>query len=876
MAEYNLGSAKGRIVVDYDGTGVDRAKEGIEGVGKTSQNTDAQLNKMATGMAVAGAVIAGGFALAVNSASSFEKRMSAISAVSGATGADLEAVRQKALQLGKDTAFSAGEAASAIEELAKAGISLPDIMNGAADATVALAAAGEVDLTTAATIASNAMNQFGLTAQDMTGVVDNIAGAANASAIDVNQFGMSLSQVGAVANLAGVNFEDTATAIALLGNAGIVGSDAGTSLKTMLNNLQPVTDKQIGLFKDLGLMTAEGANQFYTAEGKLKSLGEVAGILQGSLAGLTDQQKQMALETLFGSDAIRAAAVLADEGAEGFAALAEEMGRTSAAEVAATRMDNLAGSLEEMQGSLETLAIAVGTILIPIIRDLVDRLTELFNWFLSLDEGTQKTIIAVIGVVGGLLLLGATVIKTVMFIKKLHAIFMMLKGLAWLRTFMTFLFGPWGLIILAVAALAFLIWKNWDTIKGWLITAWKAIKTAFSATWDAISAAISLYITIWRTIITTFLTVLLAIWTTIWNAIVATVTTVFEFIKAVITLYVSIWIAIITTAINVIQAIWNAFWGVFGALVKAVWELIVAVINLQIALVMFAIRTFLNVLMIIWKAIWNGIVLVATTVWNTIKAVIFAVLNFLRPYIEAALNFIKSVIVTVWNAVSSVTSAVWNAIKGIVSAAWNALAGFVSAGVGRVKAIISGLAVIARVIGGYFADAFNAARGKVEELIRFVSGIAGRILSAVGNLGRLLYNAGKDIIQGLIDGVTAMIGKLTDKLKSITKLIPDKKGPPSSDRKLLEENGELIMAGLIRGINSQVPTLERILRGVTTDIPVTVHSAMDLPAPAAAGGGGDTWSIGEVSIPAKDIAEMQSVTEFFDTIRQSARKKVGA
>lgn len=440
MADYNLGTARGVIEIEYRGNGADQARRDLSGLGGAAQSASARVNEQANSMLKAGGTIAAGLGFAVKSAADFEKRLSAVQAVSGASADEMEQLRQKSLQLGAETAFSAGESAAAIEELVKAGLSVQDVMNGAADATVNLAAAGEIGMPEAAAIASNAMNQFNLTAEDMVGVVDNIAGAANASAIDVGEFGYSLGQVGAVANLAGATFADTATAIALMGNAGIKGSDAGTSLKSMLSNLQPTTEKQISLMEELGIVTEDGANRFYDAQGNLKSLADVSGILQDALKGQTKQQKQATLETLFGSDAIRAAAIMADAGAKGFDDMATAMNKVSAADVAKTRMDNLHGSIEALKGSLETLMIQIGTPLLNGLRMIVDAVTSVVNVFLSLPPGIQEAL-AVFALVlsAGLLLVGLFL--------KIKAAVMAAGGV------MALLSNPIGWIVLAIAAL---------------------------------------------------------------------------------------------------------------------------------------------------------------------------------------------------------------------------------------------------------------------------------------------------------------------------------------------------------------------------------------------------------------------------------------
>lgn len=466
MSDYNLGTARGVIEIEYNGNGAKQATADMRGAGNAAEDASRKTSRAGTHLLAGGAAIAGGLALAVKSAADFEKQLSNVAAVSGATDSEMEGLRNKALQLGKDTQFSASESAQAIEELVKAGLSVQDVMNGAADATVNLAAAGEISMPEAATIASNAMNQFGLAAEDMVGVADNIAGAANASAIDVKEFGYSLSQVGAVANLAGANFADTATAIALLGNAGIKGSDAGTSLKSMLNNLQPTTIKQIDLMTELGIVTEDGANRFYDAQGNLKGLADVSQVLQTSLKGMTKQQKQATLETLFGSDAIRAAAVLADNGAKGFDKMAESMSKVSAEDVAKTKMDNLAGSVEQLKGSLETLMIMVGTPLLHAIRGLVDGLTGFLNLVLELPGPVLEAATTFLGLVSAGLLLAGVILKVRAAIQAGGAAAALLSG-------------PIGLIIVAIAALvaAFVyFYKNNEKFRTFVQQMAKAIK----------------------------------------------------------------------------------------------------------------------------------------------------------------------------------------------------------------------------------------------------------------------------------------------------------------------------------------------------------------------------------------------------------------
>lgn len=384
---------------------------------------------------------------AIKVAADFEQQLSAIAAVSSkaevATVGGLKAIGDAALQLGKDTSFSATEAAAGMEEMVKAGVSLTDVMGGGAKAALDLAAAGAIEVSEAATIASNAMNAFALSGKDLPNIVDTLANAANASATDIHQLGFALASVGAVAHGIGLSLEDTTTAVALLAQAGLKGSDAGTSLKTMLLNLSPSTKVATAEMEKLGIITVSGArsqddlvtalkgseagqkalatmqkngtvtaeglwnaahrlglksvegtknftdwsnatanvsNQFFDAQGNTKSMAEIAGVLQHATANLTKEQKINALQTIFGSDAIRAATILAEQGAEGINQLTEaEKAVGGASAVAKERLNNLKGALEQLGGSWEVIRIKIGTPFLPILTRGAQALTKALN-----------------------------------------------------------------------------------------------------------------------------------------------------------------------------------------------------------------------------------------------------------------------------------------------------------------------------------------------------------------------------------------------------------------------------------------------------------------------------------------------------------------
>lgn len=494
MPNFDLGSAEGKIVIDASGVdkGVDQANQSLGRLGKGSGNTAGALQAVGGSMLGVGTIAVGAFGLAVKSAADFESQISGIEAVSQGTEEQMERVRQKALKLGADTKFSAGEAAGAIEELSRKGIDLEDVLGGAADAVVNLSAATGTQLETSATIAANAMNVFGIDAKDLDRVVNQIAGF-DVVGSSVEDFGMALTQSGAVADLVGLSFEDLTVAIAAMSKAGINSSDAGTSIKTFLNNLQPTTEKQIALAKELGIVTEDGTNNFYDQNGQLKSMQEVAGVLSGAVSGLTDQQKQLALETLFGSDAIRAAAVIAEQGAPGFAALSAQIGEVDAGEQAAIRMDNLSGSIEQLKGSVETYLIAAGTPFLDSVRSIIDALTGLVNFFGGLPAPVQKMIGQFVLFGGALFLVagaGSFFLGTfIKFAGNISTIFKAVGGLtkAFQLLNLTLLANPIVLIVLALIALGvafFIAYKKSEKFREFINGLGEDIKRIWNAIVD--------------------------------------------------------------------------------------------------------------------------------------------------------------------------------------------------------------------------------------------------------------------------------------------------------------------------------------------------------------------------------------------------------
>lgn len=333
------------------------------------------------GYGVAAAAAAG---YVVKSFADFDQAMSNVQAATHESAANMDQLREAAIQAGADTAFSASEAAGAIEELAKAGVSTADILNGGLKGSLDLAAAGGMGVADAAGIASIALTQFKLSGSDVGHVADLLAAGAGKAMGDVSDLGAALKQSGLVASQTGLSIEETTGALAAFAAAGNIGSDAGTSFKTMLLRLTPQSKQAAQIMEELGIHA-------YDAQGKFVGLANYAGQLHDSLSKLTAEDRQAALKKMFGDDAIRSASILYEQGAQGIQDWIDKVNDAGyAAETADARMDNLNGDLEKLGGSFETLFIKSGSGANDFLRSLVQFAEQAVNAFSALPAPVQQ------------------------------------------------------------------------------------------------------------------------------------------------------------------------------------------------------------------------------------------------------------------------------------------------------------------------------------------------------------------------------------------------------------------------------------------------------------------------------------------------------
>lgn len=598
-------------------------------------------------------VAAGGAATSV--AANFDDAMSQVQGALGGASADMDGLRNLALQLGADTVFSATESAQAMVELAKGGLTEAQIKGGALAASMDLAAAGQLNLADAAATTVQMMGSFGLGAGDATRIANALAGAANASSADVSDLTQAMSQCSAQAALAGWSLEDTAAALALFADHGVKGSDAGTSLKTMLQRLAAPTDQAAEAIAAYGLNIRD-------SNGKMKDISGIADELTGKLGGLSDAERDAALQTIFGSDASRAAAILMQSGSEGLAKyIAATNDATAAETMANAQKGELSWALENMGGAVESASIAFGTALAPAITAVAGVIGNVAEAFASLPAGVQTAIavvLALVAALGPLLMVVGSVVAALPAIS---------EGFAVLGGALAIPLAPAAAVVAAIAAVAAAIYAAWTTSETFRAAVMAGVD-AISSKVQEICAFLAPYVQAFLDQIVSTVQVAMdtlgpiigAVLTVIVSTVVPILTSIMDTVAQVLAVILATVTNVMAAVSTVIQGAWTLIQGIF----QTVLGVILAVTTGDFTMLQQGVSNILNGLAGIVSGILQGIASVFSGQWNAIKAVVTGVCNAVTGAVSGAFNGIKSVIDSTMNGAKSTVSGALSAISG--------------------------------------------------------------------------------------------------------------------------------------------------------------------------------------------------------------------
>ena len=725
--------------------------------------------------------------VSVKTAADFESSMSKVAAVSGATGSDLEALSKKAREMGSKTKFSASEAAEAMNYMAMAGWKTEDMLSGI-EGVMNLAAASGEDLATTSDIVTDALTAFGLSAQDSGHFADVLAAASSNANTNVSMMGETFKYAAPIAGALGFSVEDTAEAIGLMANACFKGSQAGTSLRTIMTNLS-------GDVKICGQNIGEVTIATTNADGSMRDLSDILADCRTAFSGLSESEKAAAAESLVGKNAMSGFLALMNAGEGDIAKLSGAIDNCNGAaqSMADTMNDNLEGQLTILKSQLQELAISFGEILLPAVKSIVSFLQGFINVLNSMPDGMKQTIVTIALVAAALgpvlIIIGKVIsaVGTIMtIVPKVAGVIKTVQG-AFAALNATMLANPIVLIIAAIAALvaAFIylwntneefrqFWINlWEDIKEIAITVWEALKAFFSAAWEAIKATAE----------------------TIWNAIAGFFTGLWEGIKNTFTTVVNAISTFLTTMWNTIKSVAETVWNAISTFFTTIWTAIKTVVTTVVT----AISTFLT-------TAWNTIKTSITTVLNEIKSVFETIWNAIKTAITTVVNGIKNTITTVWNNIKSTVSNVMTALKNAVSTAfstmWNGI-----------KSTVSGI--------------YNTIKSGFDNAVNFIK-----------NLAYSAFSWGADIINGIVNGIKSCIGKVKDAVCSVADTIksflhfsvPDE-GPLTEYESWMPD----FMSGLAKGIEKSKSMVTDAVSGLAADM--VINPQVNAGQMAMAGGG---------------------------------------
>lgn len=371
-----------------------RAGSTAKTVASGMENTGRKSALIASGMTAAGLAVAAFGVAAVKMAADFDQQMSTVQANTGATSAQMDQLRAAAIEAGASTVYSATDSADAINDLGKAGMSVTDILTGGLSGALNLAASDGMAVGDAAEYMANALSMFHLKGSQASQVADTLAAGAGKAVGNVSDFGEALNNCGAQANSFGMNVQETTGVLALFAQNGTIGAEAGTQLNSMLMKLAAPSAEASNTMKELGISA-------YDAQHHFVGMANFAGQLRKAEKGLTDEQRNQANATIFGSYAIKAANYLYEAGESGVNKWTKAVSESGyAAEQAAAKNNNLKGDLENLSGSMESLMISVGEGAQGPLRKMVQGLDTLVDAFSGLPSGVQQTLVVMASLAG--------------------------------------------------------------------------------------------------------------------------------------------------------------------------------------------------------------------------------------------------------------------------------------------------------------------------------------------------------------------------------------------------------------------------------------------------------------------------------------------
>lgn len=732
---------------------IDQAGKKMEAFGDSV--TSAGQKIMPASMAVAGLGAA-----AVKTATDFDEGMSKVAAISGATGDDLDALRDKAREMGAKTKFSATEAAAAMEYMAMAGWKTEDMLGGI-EGIMNLAAASGEDLATTSDIVTDALTAFGMSADDSAHFADILAAASSNANTNVSMMGETFKYCAPIAGALGFSAEDTAQAIGLMANAGIKGSQAGTALRTIMNNLA-------GEVKITGSALGEVTIATTNADGSMRDLSDILSDCRGAFSQLSESEQAAAAEALVGKNAMSGFLALMNAGDADIEKLSSSIDHCSdtfvktvdgaiipmsqaleegidwieeyngvADQMASVMQDNLAGQLTILKSQIQELAISFGEMLMPAIRAIISRVQAFVDKLNGMSESQRKAVLTIgliIAALGPLLVILGTVISKVG---------VAMQGFVKLAT---------GVKKLGVAV------KAGTGIFGKLGAALGGISAPVLAVIAVIAVLVAAFKHLWDTN-EEFRNAITAIWNGIVSKIQAFCQGIVDRLNALGFEFGSI--------VDVLKSLWDGLCQYLAPIFEAAFSVISTVLGSALNVITGLLDVFIGLFAGNWSQMWDGVKEIFSGVWNDITGLFDTALNLLKSLAEVVFGWFGTTWESVWTGIKSFFETIWNGIVAFFSGIWNAIVSTVTAQINAVKAVVT------TVFTAIKTTATTIWNGIKTAISTVVDGIKSKVSSAfesVKNTATNLFNGIKSTATSVWNGIkTAIVTPIEaarDKIRS--------------------------------------------------------------------------------------------------------------
>lgn len=677
---------------------------------------------------------------AVKVTSDFESAMSKVSAISGATGGDLDALNKKAQEMGAKTKFSATESAEAFTYMAMAGWKTEDMLSGI-DGIMSLAAADGLDLATTSDIVTDALTAFGLSASDSGHFADVLAKASSNANTNVSMLGESFKYAAPVAGALGYSAEDTAIALGLMANAGIKGSQGGTALRGSLTRLIKPTDEAAVLMEQYGLSMTN-------ADGSMKSLGEVMNMLRDKLGGLTEAEQAQVAAQIFGQEAMSGMLAIINASDSDYAKLTDAIydADGAAQQMADTMLDNLSGQLTLLKSALEGLAIQFGEILMPYIKQFVTWLQNLTQKLQELTPEQKEQIVkwaAIAAAIGPVLMVLGKLTSSV---GSIITTFGKIPGaIAKAKSAFTAVSAAIGGIsapvVAVVAVIGVLIaafanlWKTNEEFRNKMTAIWDGIKSKFESFAQGIVDRLNALGFDFEN----FGEVVKAIWDGFCSLLAPIFEGVFNQVSVILGSVLDALTGIFDVFIGIFTGNWDQAWQGVKEIFGAVWDLIKGTFESWAMAFKGIADTVLGWFGTTWDETWTNIKQFFVDIWNGITSFFSNVISSIKMAVS---NFITTIINFFAQLPTNIANFITNAYNSVVTWVSNMVAKAREMGQNFLNAVVSFFTNLPYKVGYFIGNTLT------------------NIVIWVGNMVAKAREMGTNFLNNVVSFFTQLPGKV--------------------------------------------------------------------------------------------------------------------